>query len=124
MSKPATPIDNKEAIAQLNAAMNLLVTDLVRPTMLQTQANARAIDRLTAQIDRAENIARLSDEASSENEQRFDILVAEAREDRRKSDERFEAMQQEIRALGEQNRALLSALASTNSRVNDLDQAG
>ena len=51
--------------------------------------------------------------------------------DRAKSDERFEAMQREnaqqlaeIRALGEQTRALLSALAATNRRVGDLEQAG
>ncbi len=78
----------------------------------------------------------------SENEQRFQNLLDEAREDRRRSDERFaemdrdlaeqrrlsderfNAMLQEIRAIGEQNRALLSALATTNGRVDSLEQAG
>lgn len=127
MSNPATPLNNKEAITQLNQAMNLLVTELVRPTMLQTQANAQAIARLTAQIDRTENIARLADEVSSENEQRFETLLAESRAERLENARKFDEMGQridraldELAAQRESTRALLSTLAMNQSAVANL----
>lgn len=127
MSNPATPLDNQTAITQLNQAMNLLVTELVRPTMLQTQANAQAIARLTAQIDRTENIARLADEVSSENEQRFETLLAESRAERLENARKFDEMGQridraldELAAQRESTRALLSALAMNQSAVANL----
>jgi chromosome segregation ATPase len=43
--------------------------------------------------------------------------------DRQRSDQRFDAQLAEIRAQGEQIRALLSALARTNGRVDGLEQA-
>lgn len=112
-------LDRIEAgIESLNQAMNLLVTDLIRPTMLQTQANVQAIERLTAQIDRTENIARLADEASSENEQRFEILLSEVREERRRSDERFQAMQENIQRLFLEVRSTNVAMNGLSDRVD------
>jgi len=120
----------ESGIESLNQAINTIVVDIVRPTALQTQANAKAIDRLTAQIDRVENISRLSDETSSENEQRFNTLLAESRAERianaKKFDEqiqRIDAAFDELKAQRESMRALLSALATTNGRVDTLEQA-
>lgn len=69
-------------------------------------------DRLEADADRAENARR------------FDEMTARADADRQRSDQRFDAQLAEIRAQGEQIRALLSALATTNGRVDGLEQAG
>jgi len=173
MAAPANPLDNKEAISQmgkeLRESMSFLLGEFVRPTMLQTKANAEAIDRISegweetqaivqsnaraiaAEGDRVrelresvEVLYKSSDDTAAEtstheeriaaNEQRFETLLAEARADREafkaelqtmreESDRRFDAQMTEIRALGEQNRALLSALATTNSRVDQLERA-
>ena len=74
-------------------------------------------------------------ERIEDNEQRIQALRADAIAERiewrtrfeeiqRQSDQRFNEQLTEIRALGEQNRALLSALANTNGRVDSLEQAG
>lgn len=94
-------------------------------------------DRKKADEDR-----KKADAEREENKQRFSNLLGEAREDRKLSDQRWEQLQAkadadreesarrfdeqmaQIRALSEQNRALLSALASTNGRVDSLEQAG
>ena len=152
------PLDQvRQSIVDLNNAMNVLFTDFVRPTTLQTQANAEAIAQIAENLSRAEAIAEsnarsiaaegdrvrelresvellrdVADDTAaetaphesriSENESRFDILLAESRAERAEYAQRFDSMQQEIRALGEQNRALLSALASTNGRVDNLER--
>ncbi|MGB3788652.1 MAG: hypothetical protein WA949_11625 [Phormidesmis sp.] len=165
-NQPATPLDNKAAIAQmgleLRSSIGLLINEFVRPnavaiaetrqalevTRAICDSNARSIEaesilvrelRESVEVlndvadDTALDVDR-DDERISENEQRFQNLLSEAREDRRRSDERFEeqrrlsdqrfnAVMNEIRALGEQNRALLSALATTNGRVDSLEQA-
>ena len=159
-NQPATPLDNKAAIAQmgleLRSSIGLLINEFVRPNavaLAETRAicdsNARTIEaegvlvrELRESVEVLSNVADdtaldvdRDDERISENEQRFQNLLSEAREDRRRSDERFEeqrrlsdqrfnAVMNEIRALGEQNRALLSALATTNGRVDSLEQAG
>lgn len=148
---PANPLDNQAAITQLHQAMSFLVTDLIRPNAEQIAAthtlcenNARSIAAEAVKTrelrESLEIVRQVADDTAddtndhspriSENESRFDILLAEAREDRHKSDERFEAMGQrleehlsEIRAQGELIRALLSALATTNGRVDNLEQA-
>jgi chromosome segregation ATPase len=147
-NQPATPLDNQSAIAQLNRSLNFIVDEIVRPTAIRVEQTTANLDRLEAMVERsARSIDLLRDVADdaagevaeaepriSENEQRFQNLLDEAREDRRRSDERFaeqrrlsderfNAVMDEIRALGEQNRALLSALASTNGRVDGLERA-
>ena len=156
MTDAASPLDNKEAIAQmgqeLRESMNFLLSEFIRPTMRQAYENTQAISQIAAiaesnarsiaaEGDRVrelrESVEILRDVADdtatetaphesriSENESRFDVLLAESRAERQEYAQRFDAMQQEIRALGEQNRALLSALASTNGRVDTLEQAG
>ena len=145
MNNPADPLDNQNAITQLNEALNYIVREIIIPTTKQAKANQEALAGLV------EMVADGAVERAEQNS-RIENLIAESREDRRKADERwaemqresqerFEAMQRkadedraeyarrfddqltEIRAIGEQNRALLSALAATNRRVDDLDQA-
>jgi hypothetical protein len=138
MSKPATPLDNQAAIAQINNSINFLITEFLRPTALQTQANAEAIASLTADLRITRQVvddlaaeSLVDGRRSANNSANIENLLAESREDRRQSDERFDestrrfdAQIAEIRAQGEQIRALLSALATTNGRVDDLEQAG
>ena len=125
MTEPATPLDNKEAIAQmgeeLRSTISLLITEFVRPTMLQTQANAQAIDRLTAQLDRTESITRIADETSSENEQRFEVLLSEFRDEKQRSDERFQAMQENIQRLFLEVRSTNVAVSGLSDRVESLE---
>jgi hypothetical protein len=152
MSKPATPLDNQAAIAQINNSINFLITEFLRPTALQTQANAQAIDRLTAdlQITRqvvddlaAESLA--DGRRSANNSANIENLLAESRQDRRRSDERFaeerrlsdERFAEERRLSGERFAAqqeilqrLLLELRSTNGavaglgdRMDNLEQA-
>jgi hypothetical protein len=174
MSNPATPLDNQAAISQINNSINFLITEFLRPTALQTQANAVAIDNLTADLQITRQVvddlateSLLDGRRSANNSANIENLLAESREDRRRSDERFaeerrlsdehlaeehrlsderfaeerrlsderfaeerrlsdksfNAQMAEMRALGEQNRALLSALAHTNERVDSLEKA-
>ena len=126
---------NARAIAATNDSLSQtidqLVVEFIRPTAQQTLENARGIADLKQSLELS---VKLTDDVASEsadnenrieaNESRFDTLVAELRAERARSDERFTAQMAEIRALGEQNRALLSALATTNGRVDSLEKAG
>ena len=101
-------------------------TELQRVLSTIEESNQRFdILREEAIADRAEN-----DRKFNENSRRFDILREEIIADRTESNRRFDESSQhfdaqlsEIRAQGEQIRALLSALANTNGRVSDLEQA-
>ena len=101
-------------------------TELQRVLSTIEESNRRFdILREEAIADRAEN-----DRKFNENSRRFDILREEIIADRTESNRRFDESSQhfdaqlsEIRAQGEQIRALLSALANTNGRVSDLEQA-
>lgn len=166
MTEPATPLDNKEAITQVNRAMNFLVINLIQPALRQSAANASdiaAINRVIAaegeQVRRlresVEILRESADDTATEaielerDSRRQDASIAALREeaiedrkafreqaeadrqafrevleaDRTERERRFDAQMAEIRALGEQNRALLSALATTNRRIDDLEQA-
>jgi len=128
MSNPATPLDNKEAIAQmgqeLRTSMSFLLSEFVRPTMLQTQANAQAIaetqaicdsnarsiqaegEKVRALRESVEILRKVGDDVAAEtsthesriagNEKRFQNLLAEAREDRKQSDARFKEIAQRM----------------------------
>ena len=140
-NQPATPLDNKAAIAQLNRSLNFIVDEIVRPTAIRVEQTTANLDRLEAMVERsARSIDVLKDVADdaagevadaepriSENEQRFQNLLEEAREDRRRSDERFAEQRrlsdERFAELMAQNRALLSALANTNGRVDGLERA-
>ena len=74
------PLDQvQQNIADLNNAMNVLFTDFVRPTTLQTQANAEAIAGLTQMM---------ADAAVERSEQniRIDNLLSDARADRQQAE--------------------------------------
>lgn len=89
-----------------------------------TDANQRfEILRAEAAADRQRSDQR-SQMLRAEANQRFEIFRAETAVDRQRSDQRFDAQIAEIRAQGEQIRALLSVLATTNGRVDTLEQAG
>ena len=54
---------------------------------------------------------------------RTDEAQQKADEDRRRWQTNFDKQLAEMRALWEQNRALLSAMATTNRRIDNLEQA-
>ncbi|MFK8186289.1 MAG: hypothetical protein AB8B99_23170 [Phormidesmis sp.] len=152
MSNPATPLNNRDAIEQINRSINFLISNFLLPTARQTAANALAITETREAIaetnqgirDLRESLAiqrDASDDAADEtvmlerranySETAVEALRRDAISDRRKAEEdrqrwqtNFDTQLAEIRALGEQNRALLSALATTNRRIENLEQAG
>ena len=66
------------------------------------------------------SITALREDANADRQ----LFREQAEADRRASDRRFDAQLEEIRAQGQQIRALLSALATTNGRVDGLEAAG
>jgi len=148
MTKPATPLENKAAAIawgkETRATIGLLIDQFIRPAEINNielrqlvNSNARAIeatgasvrelkastDNVRAMADDVADEAAAADTRSRTNESRFDVLLEEARADRQRSDERFAEQMQVIQALSEQNRALIVALANTNTRVDDLERA-
>lgn len=121
---------------EMNATLQQTQT-VLNQTAQQQARNTDEIDTLLGAVSTNEvGVRTLSQTISElstridESNQRFDILRAEAITDRqaaRESAERwqsnFDAQLLEVRAQGEQIRALLSALANTNGRVNNLEQA-
>ncbi|MGB3768978.1 MAG: hypothetical protein WA947_20665 [Phormidesmis sp.] len=110
---------NTKAIADINQALNAFVTDILRPmsnTTAENQKNASANEQ------RFENL--LSDARADRKEWRADLeeIRSRADADRQQWQNNYDAQLAEVRALGEQNRALLSALATTNRRIGDLEQ--
>ena len=158
MAEPATPLDNKEAIAQINRSINFLISNFLVPTARQTAENAEAITEtrqairetnqgirelkqsLELQRESADDTADESvvlEHRANYSEAAVEALRRDAIADRKKIDEaqqktdedrqrwqaNFDKQLAEIRALGEQNRALLSAMATTNRRIDNLEQA-
>ncbi|KPQ31117.1 MAG: hypothetical protein HLUCCA11_24385 [Phormidesmis priestleyi Ana] len=148
MTTPANPLDNKASIERTTRTIDELVIRFIEPLAKQSIENQRAIaatnagihelsqtvERLTRSTDDSAREAAADSDRITANENRFDILLAEAQADRAENRQRFEDMQTEsrqrfdaqlaeIRAQGEQIRALLSALATTNGRVDVLEQA-
>ena len=81
-------------------------------------------------VDDVSSEATENEQDIKRNESRFEALLGEARADRQQADldraenaRKFDSQLAEIRAQGEQIRALLSALANTNGRVDDLEAA-
>lgn len=132
---------------EMRNTIGLLITEFIRPMAQQSrlnqqlvESNARAIEANTHNIaatntginelkESVELLTKSTDDAANEaltleriangNVQRFDILLAEAREDRK----RLDAALGELAAQRESMQALLSALANTNGRVDSLEQA-
>lgn len=147
MSTPANPLENKASINALvslirsNAQAIAANSDNIAATREAINATNAGINQLkesvqllTASTDDAADEALTVEAMATTNESRFENLLSEARadraewreamaRDREESTRRFNEQMAEIRALGEQNRALLSALATTNGRVDSLEQA-
>lgn len=116
MTTPANPLDNQDAIARIEAtcasnaeAIRLLVTELVPAIRLDAE--------------RTSELTKRADARSTENEARFNNLLAEARADRDEWRAEFKAQQEILQTL-------LVELAKTNrnvsnlsERVNELEQA-
>lgn len=125
MSTPANPLDNQAAIAamgqELRDTIGVLISEIIRPTAQQTAANAQAIANTSTNLDRVENVARLADEASSENEQRFETLLAEARADRAEWQANFKAQQEIIQRLLLEVRSTNVEVKQIGDRVTNLE---
>ncbi|MEO0771047.1 MAG: hypothetical protein AAFY72_16765 [Cyanobacteria bacterium J06649_4] len=96
---------NSKDIAGLKQTLNSLITDVIRPMSETTVA---------MQQRSTENQQR-----SSENESLFRTLLAEAREDRKKTQKQFEANEARFQAQQEAIRALLLRLAMLNQDFDE-----
>ena len=102
---------------------------IVRDSSDDTAGDVAAIE---TQLNRQTEYTNASIEAlradAIEDRRLFREEMAAAREkadeDREENARRFDSAMEEIRAQGQQIRALLSALAATNGRVDSLEQAG
>jgi len=139
---------NESDISGLTNALGAVVTEFVRPTAKQAYKNQRAIAQL---IERGERYQDWLDEdrhdinaLRQETSSQIQSLIEEARADRQAANDRFEAVQSEIRqnqrlilAQGErldkqgerldivlsENRALLSEVLSLSRRVTAVEDA-
>ena len=107
---------NTEAIAQTNAALNVLITEFIRPNAQQARANFERLERIEAGLETTEQQTARNAQAIAANERRFENLLNELRADRAESRQRFEAMQENIQTL-------LLELTRTNHRVGELERA-
>ena len=114
---------NTEAIAQTNAALNVLITEFIRPNAQQARANFERLERIEIDLEATEQQTARNAEAISNNaqaiaanERRFENLLNEMRADRAESRQRFEAMQSNIQTL-------LLELTRTNRRVGEMERA-
>lgn len=121
----------EESIAQLNATLNIIADEFIRPIAQQSRANFERLERIEAVLERTAQRAAANTAQSAANEEqiaanvealallavraaetdaRFNVLVGEMRADRPASQQAFQA--------------LLLQLAGINSRVEDLEQTG
>ncbi len=106
-----------------------LEVSIVRDSSDDTAGDVAAIE---TQLNRQTEYTNASIEAlradAIEDRRLFREEMAAAREkadeDREENARRFDSAMEEIRAQGQQIRALLSALAATNGRIDGLEQAG
>lgn len=113
----------------------MLVTgERLNQTAEQQQRNTTDIDNLLGAISTTDVEVRALTQTVAANEQRFEILRADAIADRQafnkqseaerqRSDERFNEVISEIQAQGEILRSLLTELTRTNQRVDNLERA-
>ena len=127
---------NAEAIAETNRAI-AAEGEQVRQLRESVEVLRQSADDTASEAVELERDSRRQDvsitalrEAAAEDRRTFreqaeadrQAFREEMQAERQENAQRFDAMQAEIRALGEQNRALLSALANTNGRVDNLEQ--
>lgn len=110
------------SLQQTQAALNQTQSALTQTQAtldqiaVQQARNTEELDTLLGAVSTNEVKIRALIEQTAQSNQRFDILRAEAAADRQRSDERFEAMQENIQRL-------FLELHSTNRRVDTLEQA-
>lgn len=118
-----------DRLDRIEAALETLATDFLRPVLRQAEANREAIAATDRRLDRAcEVLAELSIKqdgiadavaanatAVAANERRFENLLNEMRADRTEARQRFEAQQEIMQSL-------LVELTRTNRRVSELEQ--
>ena len=83
------------------------ITDIIQEAATQQRQNTIDIDNLLGAISTTDVEVRRLGQAVAANEERFNVLIAEMRSDRRASQQSFQA--------------LLLSLASVSGRVNDLE---
>lgn len=119
-----------DRLDRIEAALETLATDFLRPALRQAAANQEAIAATDRRLDRvAEVLAELSLKeeriadavaanaiAIKANERRFENLLNEIRADRAEARQRFEAQQEIMQSL-------LLELTRTNRRVDALERA-
>ena len=125
-----------ERLDRIEAALETLATDFLRPVLRQAEANREAIAATDQRLDRvAEVLAGLSIKqdgiadavaanavAIGANERRFENLLNELRADRAEARQRFEAQERRFQATQENIQNLLLELTRTNRRVSELEQ--
>lgn len=89
---------------------------VLNQTAQQQARNTDEIDTLLGAVSTTEVGLRTLVEQIAESNQRFEILRQEAIADRQRSDQRFEAMQENLQQL-------FRELIRTNRRVENLEQA-
>ena len=60
MTEPANPLDNQAAIAQINNAINFLISEFLRPTAQQSAANVQAITGTNQGIQELKQLVEIS----------------------------------------------------------------
>ena len=126
-----------DRLDRIEAALETLATDFLRPALRQAAANQEAIAATDRRLDRvAEVLAELSIKqdgiadavaanaiAIGANERRFENLLNEMRADRAEARQRFEAQERRFQAAQENIQTLLLELTRTNRRVDALERA-
>lgn len=126
-----------DRLDRIEAALETLATDFLRPVLQQAAANAEVIAATDGRLDRvAEVLAELSlkEERIADavvantvairgNERRFENLLNELRADRAEARQRFEAQERRFQAQQENIQTLLLELTRTNRRVDELERA-
>lgn len=108
-------LDRIEAgIEQLNQTINTVVVNMIRPLTQQSEVNRKALAGLIEMVADSE-VARI------EQNQRIENMLSEAREDRRQSDDRFQAMQENIQRLFLEVRSTNVAVSGLGDRANSAE---
>lgn len=109
----ALAAQNAQDIAGLKQTLNSLIVEVIRP-MAERSAEIQA---RSAEIQEQ---SRKNEERSVDNATLFRTLLAEAREDRKIAQERFDEQQKRFDAQQEAMNAILLQIAKMNQDIKDL----
>lgn len=114
----------EEGLETLSNTIDVLISEFMRPSAQQAQANYERLDRLEAVLERTVDGQSANEQQIARNAEAVSVLTEQAIE----SDNRFNILIQEMRAdrraSQQATQALLLAMANINGRVEDLEQAG